>query len=212
MRLWFFSLALLVPTLAVANPDVVTRLLHQEATPGHFEFCHGGGCAGIQQVGLSDGEWGQVSALFVPAPKNAMQERARIARAVALLEQLVGKKTGTSNDLGGTFEGFGLQGQLDCIDESTNTTTYLRMLHKKGVLHFHDITDTHTRGYFLHGWPHTAAGIRENGAQGAVYVVDSWFYANGSPPVIMPLPTWQEGWTPKSPPLPADAKVEPPED
>lgn len=208
MRLWFFSLALLIPTLAVANPDVVTRLLHQKAMPGHFEFCHGGGCAGVQQVSLTDAEWRQVGAYFVSEIADATMERERIAKAIAMLERLVGHKTGTSHDLGGTFEGFGLAGQLDCIDESTNTTSYLKMLRDSGLLRFHEVSETRTRGYFLYGWPHTTASVREI-ASGAIYVVDSWFYNNGEAPVILPLRVWQDGWTPELPPLLSDPEDEP---
>lgn len=197
MRLLFFKLMLLAPSLASADPYVITRLLNQEAMPNQFEFCHGGGCAAIQRVGLAGPEWVQVMALFVPASTSAAQERDRIARAVALMERLVGTKTGTSRDLGGTFEGFGLSGQLDCIDESTNTTTYLKMMRNNKVLHFHEVADTQTRGYFVYGWPHTAASIRER-ENGARYVVDSWFYNNGEPPVILPLQEWRDGWTPSS--------------
>lgn len=212
MRLWFYSFLLLAPQLAEADQTLVTNLLRQHATPEKFEFCHGGGCAGVQTVRLSPEEWAGVAALFSPAAKNAGHERVRIAKAIAMLEQIVGQKTGTSADVCGTFEGFGMPGQLDCIDESTNTTTYLKLLRSQGLLRFHEVDDTRTRGYFLRGWPHTAASIHESGAQSRVYIVDSWFNANGKPPVILPLPVWQGGWSPKSPQLPADAKVEPSDD
>lgn len=188
---------LLVPSVAGADPEVVTRVLHQDPTPSNFEFCHGGGCAGIQSVVLTEGNWAEVEALFNPEPEFPSDERARIAEAIGLLEIYAGRVTGTSADVGGTFEGFGLPGQLDCIDESTNATTYLKMMRNKGLLNFHEITDTHTRGFFLYGWPHTAAGIREK-STGALFVVDSWFYDNGEPAVVLPLKEWQEGWKPEA--------------
>ncbi len=149
----------------------------------------------IEPVVLTEENWSAVEALFDPESGAADEERSRIATAIGLLEQFVGRMTGTSGDLGGTFEGFGLPGQLDCIDESTNTTNYLKMMRNRGLLKFHEITDTHTRGYFLYGWPHTAAGLRET-ASGAIHIVDSWFYDNGEPAVILPLQRWKEGWMP----------------
>lgn len=206
---WCFSFFLLVPwTAAHADPDLVTRLLRQDATPAHFEFCHGGGCVAVEAVSLREADWDEVEALFSHVPDDADEERARIADAIGLLEFFVGRVTGTSNDVGGTFEGFGMPGQLDCIDESTNTTNYLKMLRNRGLLRFHEVGDTHTRGFFLNGWPHTAASVRETGSK-AVYIVDSWFYDNGEPAVILPLQRWQDGWKPDAsapalPPLSED--------
>jgi len=193
MRRWFFNLICLLPITATAAPETITRLLRQDATPAHFEFCHGGGCAAVESVSLAEEEWEQVSLLFASMPENAIEERERVAQAVALLENMVGVITDTTTDRGGTFQGAGIPGQLDCIDESVNTTSYLKMLRENNFLRFHEIAGTRTRGYFLRGWPHTAAIIREIDSD-QVYVVDSWFYDNGEPPVILPLQVWQNGW------------------
>lgn len=193
MRHWFYSLICLLPLTATADPETITRLLSQEATPAHFEFCHSGGCAAVESVSLEEEEWGQVRLMFASMPENATEERERIAQALALLENMVGVITDTTTDRGGNFEGIGTPGQLDCFDESVNTTSYLKMLRENNFLRFHEIAGTKTRGYFLRGWPHTAAIIREIDTD-QVYVVDSWFYDNGEPPVILPLQAWQDGW------------------
>jgi hypothetical protein len=193
MRHLFFSLICLLPITATADPEVITRLLNQEATPAHFEFCHGGGCAATESISLADEEWEQVSLLFASMPENALEERERIAQAIALLENIIGVITETATDRGGNFEGIGTPGQLDCFDESVNTTSYLKMLRENNFLRFHEIAGTRTRGYFLRGWPHTTAILREIGTD-QVYAVDSWFYDNGEPPVILPLQVWQDGW------------------
>jgi hypothetical protein len=129
-----------------------------------------------------------------PAP-DAAAERRQIATAVARLEQTIGPKTGTRGDLGGTFHGFGREGQMDCIDEATNTETYLRLLEAAGHLRHHRVVGTATRGFFVRGWPHTAAVIEER-AGGARHVVDSWFHDNGVPPELVPLTDWEAGWRP----------------
>jgi len=66
-------------------------------------------------------------------------------------------------------------------------------------LRFHRIEDTKTRGGFLFfGW-HSTAAISDK-ASGKLFAVDSWFFDNGVPPVILPLEAWQNGWQPPSTP------------
>src|SRR6185369_1834629 len=91
-------------------------------TPQAFLVCHEHGCTERTKVTLSDQQWQQVRAVFQPKPRDAADERARIAQAVGLLERLVAPQAGTANDVGGTFEGIGRSGQLDCEDEASNTT------------------------------------------------------------------------------------------
>lgn len=165
--------------------------------PARFTVCHGNTCARISEVHLSTAQWQQVRRIFNPPPPDAAAEREAIRRAIALIERLVGPQAGTSGDLGMNVPGFGLPGQMDCIDEATNTTVYLRMLQDDGLLRFHTLGQRTTRGYFrlLPGPPHSTAVIRET-ASGARYAVDSWFLDNGQPPFIVPLAKWKAGWEP----------------
>ena len=111
------------------------------------------------------------------------------------MELIVGKQTGTDADRGGNWSGFGRAGQMDCIDESTNSTTYLRMLEKEGYLNHHRVVDRATRYGIFVGAPHTTAVIQENSSQ-TLYAVDSWFFDNGELPVIVKLSEWRTGWRP----------------
>lgn len=197
MRRLFFSLLCLVAISAYADGNVITRVLHQDPTLEHLDFCNGGGCAEVQAVSLTEEEWAQVQDAFEPAAETAEDERKSIGHAIALLEQVVGPKTGTDTDRGGTFGNSGYPGQLDCNDEATNTTTYLKLMLKDNLLHFHHPIDTKTRAFFFNGWPHTTAVIQEN-IGGKKFAVDSWFFDNGKPPVIIPLEQWRNGWRPPS--------------
>ena len=76
------------------------------------------------------------------------------------------------------------------------------MLAKEGLLRWHRVEDRVTRGWFLLGWPHTTAVVSEV-KTGARWVVDSWFFENGIPPVIVPLELWKTGWRPEKPPVSA---------
>lgn len=194
MRRLLFSL-LLLPLTAFADGPAMTRILHETPMPQAFSFCWGGTCAGILTVALADGEWSRVRAVFAPTPGDAEAERAAASKAIGLLEEIVGAKTGTSTDRAGTFGNWARPGQLDCNDEATNSTNYLRMMKADGLLRFHDILDTTTRGGFLIFGRHSTAAIAETGS-GRKFAVDSWFYDNGRPAVILPLETWLGGWKP----------------
>jgi hypothetical protein len=111
------------------------------------------------------------------------------------MEIIVGKQTGTDADRGGNWSGFGHTGQMDCIDESTNSMTYLRMLAKEGYLNHHSVLARATRFGFFAGAPHTTAVIQENDSK-TRYAVDSWFYDNGELPAIITLSEWRAGWRP----------------
>lgn len=186
---------LLLPLMTEADANDMTRILHETPTPQSFHFCWGGTCAGIETVSLSDAEWDRVRALFAPLPADAEAERETIRQAIGLLETIVGPKTGTSGDRAGTFGNSAYPGQLDCNDEATNSTNYMRMMQADGLLRFHDILDTKTRGGFLFFGRHSTAVITEKGSS-RKFAVDSWFYDNGVPATILPLDTWLAGWKP----------------
>ncbi len=165
--------------------------------PTDFSICHGHTCAEYAYVSLDNTEWSQIQSLFSPVAKTAEQEREQIRQAVAQLERLVGLKAGTANDKGKNTTGLGLTGQMDCIDESTNTTVYLRMMQNDGLLQWHQQASRVSRGFFsgLFQMPHSTAVIRENNSEQA-FAVDSWFLDNGQAPFIVPINDWQDGWTP----------------
>jgi hypothetical protein len=184
--------------------DIVTQ-----PTPHNFSVCHGGGCAIVSQSGLDEAQWGRILAVFSAASRDAREERDRIAEAIARFESLVGAMTDTADDRAENQIGTSWWSQMDCIDESTNSTTYLRMLAGVGLLKWHRVEARVTRGFFVFGWPHTTAVVSERGG-GAKWAVDSWFHGNGRAPEIVPLDLWKTGWRPTrsetKPPMHADER------
>lgn len=195
MPRWFCSLLLAIPLGALADASVMTRVLKERPVPSQFSFCWGGTCAEVLQVSLSEAEWGEVRELFDDAgPQDADAERELIPQAIALLERLVGPKTGTDGDRAGTYGNSEFPGQLDCNDETTNTSSYLRMMIDDGLIRFHRVLDTTTRGFLIFG-RHSTAVIEDTGS-GERFAVDAWFYDNGQPAVVLPLAVWHAGWKP----------------
>jgi hypothetical protein len=181
---------------AYADYLTMNLVLKQEVSANHFSICHGGGCAHITDTAVLEEEWLQATRECQPEPKDAESERVCIANTVGALEKVVGDKTGTNTDRGGTFGNSHDSGQMDCNDEAINTTTYLKLMQQHGLIQFHDVLDIKRRGFFLNRWPHTTAAIRDM-HDGRVYAVDAWFYDNGMPAVIVPFELWKTGWKPE---------------
>lgn len=196
-KLWLIGLCLLcykAQADVFVRDDIVT-----DPAPEGMTVCHGNGCAILSHVVLTPAQWQDLRRIFHPLAGNAGEERERLRAAIGRMEEFVGAATGTWRDKGGTFNGG--EGQQDCIDESINTTLYLTMFRKYGLMRQHRIEDRATRGWFVGGWPHTTAVISElddsgGVARGTFWAVDSWFLDNGEPPYIVPLEQWKSGWQP----------------
>jgi hypothetical protein len=170
------------------------RSFIRQPVPAKFSLCHTGTCSAISTVHLTAGQWQTVRERF-RGVADARQERAAVQSAVARLEELTGDIVGTNRDLGRNVAGFGESGQMDCVDEATNTSVYLMMMADDGLLRFHDIGARISRGVLTLQAPHFTATLSERGS-GARYAVDSWFLDNGAPPFIVPLDDWRAGWEP----------------
>jgi len=176
----------------------VSDAVNLNPSPEDFSVCYDHTCKTVQQISITPKQWQTVKQTFNPPAKTAELERQQIARAIALMEPLVGPLTGTLNDKGYNLAGLSTSGrQMDCIDESTNTTTYLTMLSQANKLKWHRVEDPVTRGFFIFGWPHTTAVIYASSTK-KHWAVDSWFYDNGKKPAIVPMNLWKDGWEPNS--------------
>lgn len=111
-----------------------------------------------------------------------------IRRAIAVLEQIAGTQTPTFRDRGRNPIIDDWPGQMDCIDESTNTRRYLDLLQERGLLRWHRAAGRAYRTPHLVD-PHWAGQIVELETLDH-YVVDSWFLDNGELPYIQVLNDW----------------------
>jgi hypothetical protein len=191
------ALVLLAACMRYQEPDrFLARKGIDAPSEEGFTVCHGYDCTFRTRVLLTAAEWKQITAPLEQASPDAATERARIALAIAEFEIIVGGKTGTSGDRGKLqFLTAGDATQLDCIDETTNTTTYLMMLERRGKLRWHHTGRPASRGAFIDGrWHHETAVLVEIG-NGAEFAIDSWFEDNGKPPHVVPLDSWSFSWS-----------------
>lgn len=195
MRVIILPALIWLGLLSLARADVFVRDdIQTDPEPWRMTVCHGNGCVQLSHVGLTPQQWRELTALFHPLAQQPEHEREMMRAAIARMEQLAGDASATWQDKGGTFNGG--DGQMDCIDESINTTLYLTLFQKYGLVRLHRVEDRATRGWFIFGWPHTTAVVSEIG-DGKLWAVDSWFLDNGKLPFIIPLEIWKSGWSPE---------------
>ncbi|MDH5748875.1 MAG: hypothetical protein OEY85_06155, partial [Rhodospirillales bacterium] len=156
----------------------------------------GFGCQFTSAVKLKPGSWDWLTADFAAPASSAAEERDRIKAYIARMEIIAGLQAGTLWDKAGTSLFESGEGQLDCEDETVNTTTYLKLLDREGLLVFHGVGAPVGRGFGAGGWPHMTAAIRDR-ESGILYAVDSWFFDNGEAPFLTPIERWLAGKGPE---------------
>ena len=197
------TMVLLAPlALALAgcgsSPTIGLLEDHVDAsTRGNFVVCAHYQCTARYNVAMTDAEWAQVRAVFDPPAADASTERQRIALAIGQIERIVGPKTNTAQDRpGATIITTRTNGQMDCIDESHNTSVYLHLMARDGLLKFHTVGQPIIRGHVIDRWFHNTATVTDT-ATGVPWVIDSWFGANGEPADVVTADAWLSGWEPE---------------
>ncbi len=189
MKSLFVLLALFLLSRCSGIPVTQERAPSAELnTQNEISVCYDYSCKHVSQVELKGSEWNRITQLFDGKTQTSQKERLIIAKAIALMEQLTGNIVGTSNDQAGN-SGTGEPGQMDCIDESINTTAYLRLFENKGWIKWHQVEDRVRRNPFLFDI-HWTAVIKDKQSN-QLYAVDSWFRENGREPVIIKLKEWK---------------------
>jgi hypothetical protein len=162
-------------------------------TPQGFTYCSDHNCEIEHPVALSESDWAEITAALAEPAADAESERAAVAESVGRFERVVGPRTGTAADPGGTGI-FAPAGDLDCVDEAVNTTRFLVMLDNAGLLRFHRAGWPVHRAFVGNSRTHMTATLRE--ANGGAWAVDSWFHRSGAPAEVVPLELWLTGWEP----------------
>jgi hypothetical protein len=124
---------------------------------------------------------------------SAKAEREALGEIVKVYTAEMARQLGGRPDRAGSPPQMsGLHGQMDCIDETANTTSLLIELDRRGLLAHHRVQRPQSRGFFIDGrYPHVTAVIAERGTL-TEWAVDPWKYAPGQMPDILPLSTWRQ--------------------
>jgi hypothetical protein len=186
------------PIFKADDPQDEQRYSHFIGHPTYSQYsiCLHNTCQDIANLSLSNNQWQQINSLFQPLASNAEQERNKIKQAIAMFERFSGQQSPSHLDRAKNDLSLGVHGQLDCIDEATNTTVYLRILAQANLLTWHQQGSRITRGILSGNAPHTTATVIET-QSGQRFAVDSWFTANGQKPYIVSLEQWEDGWQPE---------------
>ena len=175
--------------LALLGALALPALAHAE----EVTICYNYGCYAKAQVAYSERQLDTLHALLAAA-LDAAAEREAVSVVIGRMYGIAGEQTPVWRDKGGNYADGGENGQMDCIDHSTNTDIFLRLLQARGWLRFHEVLEPirRTRFFFFVHW---AARIRERETQRA-YVVDAWYFDNGHPAAVLTAEEWLAGKNP----------------
>jgi hypothetical protein len=169
----------------------------REPTGNTVFVCHAYGCQKQTQIRFGAPQLAEISALMRKTRKadTPHEERRAVAYAIGWMERHVGNKIGTSADRPGMdFSASGDPTQQDCVDEATNTTSYMLVLQHNGFLKHHTVGRPFSKGNILLGvsnWPHWTGVLWEKGNK-QKWAVDSWIYENGENPTVIEAEKWYE--------------------
>lgn len=197
----------LIPAIVMSTLLFLAPISSPAVAGVEFEVCYDFGCRNSSKVSLSDEEWRSVVSLF--DVEDAIGERENIKRAIARMETLAGRYSPVHRDVGmnlpvvvehetgkkertPTASASLFPGQLDCIDESLNTTRYLVLFEQAGLLRFHQVGKRVYRRSILN--QHWAAQVIDTTTTTSSkrYVIDSWFEDNGEQPVLVSSERWHD--------------------
>ncbi|MDZ5697034.1 hypothetical protein [Chelativorans sp. M5D2P16] len=161
------------------------------AEPLQIHVCSGYSCTYRTSLSVGHQMRQRFQEIMQPGRHSPEAERAAIAAAVQFFERQATKAIGVADKAKGSFAGSRVLGQMDCIDESTNTQALLHLLNRLGLLRHHRVEANASRGFFLdRRYPHATAVIRA--PDGRRWAVDSWYEPAGGAPDIMPLAHWRQ--------------------
>lgn len=197
-------ISLLISVSACRNPEIglnYERYMNKRDFPLYdggaaFEICHGFGCRLRSTAYIEPEDIQKIKRAYGAPHATPAAEREGMARAVGVIEEIVGAQTGTDADVAGTYTNSG-NDQFDCVDESVNTTNAIRLLDMHGLLRYHKLRKPISRTFLSSGrlGPHQTATVMET-ATTDIYAIDSWFYDNGHAAVVVPIEPWKNGYSP----------------
>ena len=165
-----------------------------------MNICFNFGCAAEEVAVFSEIRLTWAEEILATAD-TAGRERQLLSLVTGRLYAWAGQQTPIHADRAGNFDDAGVRGGMDCIDHSTTTTRFLRLLERRGALHFHRVIEPARRGWIFQ---HFSAQIEEIGPRLMHaetehihrFAVDSWYVDNGRSAPVIPMELWRQGSDP----------------
>ena len=164
-----------------------------EASAKEIKVCSGYGCIISDHFTFTDSDNVDLAKSMSGSSASAFDERAAIAQTIGLMERKARAKLRYRPDVKKAYiKNSSKRGQMDCVDESLNTTEYLKHLYGLGLLKFHKPNKRYAeRGFILDGrYPHKSASMTDQ--SGKRWTVDSWYGDDGQPAQIMEHARWRK--------------------
>lgn len=161
--------------------------------------CFNWSCASQQRMHFSASEMQQVAEQMAMCPGHTTYQRVQRLRVGIWQMELLAQKHQPllANDEPINDRDQDVEGRMDCIDNSTNTSTFISVLVDLGLLPGWSVAEPRVRDRFsmqVH-WTAVALDVRSARA----FAVDSWFRGNGHLPFVMPVTEWVQkhvAWKP----------------
>ena len=163
------------------------------ARSADVSICYNYGCSARADVHYSEARLFALEGRLASAG-SAAEERAAVSWVIGRMYAIAGEQTPIWRDKGGNYADEMGSGKMDCIDHSTDTTAFLRLLAARGALRFHDVMEPLKRRRFIFA-EHWGARLRERETH-KLFIVDSWFFDNGQPAAVMAVEDWLAGRNP----------------
>jgi len=155
-----------------------------------LRVCFNWSCASRQTMKFTSADMALVKQRMATCPGTTLHDRLQRVRIGIWQMELLAEKYQPLlvNDLPMNELEEDTVGRTDCIDNSSNTTTYLHILQDIGELSGWTITTPDVRNRILVTVHWTAVMIDND--SGLSWSVDSWYRPNGHLPMLMPMEDW----------------------
>ena len=138
------------------NPGVSTYALKVQ----QMNICSGYGCIYSDKFAFTESDAVRLEQIMQKGADNASAERVAVAEAIGVMEEITLRRIRFGRDVEKAYQrNLSRRGQMDCVDESLNTTAYLKYLYENGWLRHHKPRKHYAeRGLLIDGrYPHKSA-------------------------------------------------------
>ena len=186
-------------TDSVAEPLVPEYRIKSDGSVS-LRVCYNWSCARKKVLTFTAEDMAGVGQQMAQCSDKTLYDRLqRIRIGIWQMELLAQKYLPVlANDREINVEDKDLEGRTDCVDNASNSTTYLHILQDISELKTWSVELPQVRDLLRVTDVHWTAVVRDQ-QNGQLWSVDSWFRPNGHLPFVMPLADWvdeKKGWEP----------------